>query len=370
MALQEPTTKEIFDQIIANIEARLGQTIPILPKATFRVLSLALAAVFMILYKFGSWQFLQIFPSLADEDSLQEWGEIVGIFRNPAEAARLEIEVSGTDGQVVRTGTRLINNLQNTVYIVESDVTISGGVGTTIMISVTAGAIGNLDNGSQVSFETPLPGVDKKATVTDTVEQGVDQESLEFYRERVVNRFRQTPQGGALADYRAWALEVTTIINAYPYSGDIEGTVLVFTESSVSPDGIPNPTELQEVLDSINQPDRRPVTAEVFSLPIVRTPFDVTVLGLSPDTPESRDIIETLLAQYFLEREPFIEGLDNIDKSLISQTEIIQIISLALQTTNASFDTAIFEVSGTGDTLTRYNLGQGEKSKINIVSYI
>lgn len=369
MSLNEPTTKEIFDQIINNIEATLGQAIPLLPKAAFRVLSSAIAGVFTILYKFASWQFLQIFPSTADEESLERWGELVGIIRTPAVQAQIEIECTGTDGAEVLTGTRIVDNISGVVYLIDSDVTIAGGVGTTTMIATQGGSIGNVTNGTLLSFVTPLGGINNKCTVTDTIVTGIDKEDVDVYRSRVVDRFRKVPQGGAFADYEAWAVEVADIINAYPYSGDVEGTVEVFSESGTEVDGIPNASQLQAVLDSINLPDRRPVTAEVFSLAIIRTSFEVTVFGLDPDNTEARDLIEARLTQLFLSKEPFVDGLSIINNSVISQSEITGVISAALQTTESDIDSAVFEVTGTGDTLIRYNLGQGEKSKLGSVVY-
>ena len=255
------------------------------------------------------------------------------------------------------------------VYIVDSDVTIAGGIGDTTMIANQSGAIGNVPDAQTLSFVSTFPGIDKTVTVLSTVVFGLDEENIDIYRSRVVDRFQKTPQGGSFADYEAWALEVPTIINAYPYSGDVEGTVEVFSESNQDSDGIPTAGELQEVLDSINQADRRPVTAEVFSFPIIRLSFDVNVFGLDPDNAEARDLIEARLTELFLSKEPFIQGLSSINRSLISSTEIIGVISLALQTTASAFDTALFELTGSGDNLTRYNLGQGEKAKLGNVIY-
>ena len=365
MALQEPTTNEIRDTLIASIESRLGQIVPILPKAVWRVMATVIAGIFTTLYKFGSFQFLQIFPQTAQEESLEQWGDLVGINRTPAEAARIEIQCTGEDGQQILTSSRIINNLTGVVYLVDSDATISGGVATTTMIATESGDIGNVSNGKILSFVTPLPGIDNKCTVTDTIDLGINKENLDIYRSRVVDRFRKVPQGGAFADYELWSLEVPTIINAYPYSGLVEGVVEVFIESSVGVDGIPSASEITQVEDSINLPNRRPVTADVIVQSIIRTDFTVTIFGLDPDTTPARDSIESFLTTFFLDREPFVEGLSVVNKSLISNTEIIQIISLALQVDSAQFDTAIFEVTGTGDTLTRYNLGQGEKAKLN-----
>lgn len=366
MALQEPTTNEIRDTLIANIESRLGQIVPIMPKAVWRVLAAAIAGIFTTLYKYGSWQFLQMFPQTADEESLEQWGNLVNIIRTPAESARIEFGCTGEDGSQILTSSQIINNLTGVVYIVDADQTIAGGVAIITAVAATAGSVGNVSNGKTLSFVTPLLGIDNNCIVTDTIVIGVDKEDLEVYRGRVVDRFRKTPQGGSYADYEMWSVEVASIINAYPYSGAIEGTVNVFIESNVGVDGIPSAGEITQVEDSINLPDRRPVTAEVFVLPIIRTAFTVRVLGLSPSTTEAKDSIESLLTQFFLDREPFVEGLSIINRSLIAQTEIIQIVSLALQVHNATFNTATFEVTAIGDSLVSYNLDQGEKSKLTV----
>lgn len=369
MALKQPTTVEIRDVMIANIESRLGQTIPLLAKAVFRVFCTAVAGVFSTLYKYGSFNFLQMFPQRAEKDSLVRWGDLVDIIRSPAEATRIEVQCTGTDGQEILTSSKLINNLNGSTYLVDNDATISGGVATVTMVAVNAGSLGNIENNGVLSFVTPLPGIDNKATVTDTLDVGLNAEDLEIYRGRVVDRFRKVPQGGAFVDYQLWATEIASIVNAYPYAGEIEGTVQVFIESSVETDGIPTATEISDVEDSINLPNRRPVTAEVFVLPIDRIGFTVTVFGLIPDTTEARDGIEQFLTDFFLTREPFIQGLSDENISLIAQTEVIQIVSLAVQIETAGFTSAVFEVTGTGDTQIRYNLGQGEKAKLDSVVY-
>ena len=53
MSLSTPTTQEVGDNIIAQLEASLNQSIPLLPKAFVRVLAKALAGVFILLYKFS-----------------------------------------------------------------------------------------------------------------------------------------------------------------------------------------------------------------------------------------------------------------------------------------------------------------------------
>ena len=51
MATQTPTTKELSASIVGAIEAQIGQSVPLLPKAFIRVLAKVLAATFVTLYK-------------------------------------------------------------------------------------------------------------------------------------------------------------------------------------------------------------------------------------------------------------------------------------------------------------------------------
>jgi hypothetical protein len=88
MALSTPTTKEINDNIIAQLESSIGQSIPLLPKSFLRVLAKTLAAVFTLLYKYCGFIFLQIFVKTASiketeingqiVSPLIEWGRLVG----------------------------------------------------------------------------------------------------------------------------------------------------------------------------------------------------------------------------------------------------------------------------------------------------
>ena len=70
-----PTTEEIYDRIIADIESKISQTTPLFPKAFNIVLAKALAGVFTILYKFGQWGIKQIFTITQDIESLQLKGD-------------------------------------------------------------------------------------------------------------------------------------------------------------------------------------------------------------------------------------------------------------------------------------------------------
>ena len=65
MSLETPTTKDINELIINQLEASFNTTISLLPKSFLRVLSKTIAAVFTLLYKYCGFIFLQIFVKTA-----------------------------------------------------------------------------------------------------------------------------------------------------------------------------------------------------------------------------------------------------------------------------------------------------------------
>ena len=89
MSLTTPTTKQISDNIISQIEATISQSVPLLPKAFIRVLAKALAGVVTILYKYAGFIFLQMFVRYASFSEttingktltpLVEWGRLIGV---------------------------------------------------------------------------------------------------------------------------------------------------------------------------------------------------------------------------------------------------------------------------------------------------
>jgi hypothetical protein len=105
MSLQVPTTEELKNTIIAQLEASFGQTVPVFVKAFLRVLATVLAGMLVILYKYGGWIFLQQFVQYASYSAvtingkpvipLIEWGRLVGA-ADPTEATRAEMVVDVT----------------------------------------------------------------------------------------------------------------------------------------------------------------------------------------------------------------------------------------------------------------------------------
>ena len=399
MALATPTTQEIDAAIIAQLEASLNQTIPLLPKSFLRVLARTLAGVFIILYKYSGFTFLQIFVQSATIQETEingrtlspliQWGRLIGV-GDPAPATNAELKTTITVTEQtgsLPSGTALIGATNGVTYLTIGIVALDAST-VTANIRASAdqgggdgsGAIGNLLNGATVNFVNPLPNVLRNTIVLSTITTGADGEDAEVYRQRVLDRFQKRPQGGAYADYEAWAEEPAGILNAYPYTSDCPGQVDVYIEATVessgSPDGIPTPAQLDEALQSIifdpvtGIPNRRPANALANTFPITRVEFDVTVLGVTVSNPtEVQAQITQAITDYFIEREPFIVGLSVSPRTdRITSAAIIGIVEDIVNASNGVFSTVVISVSGTPTTL--FSLGIGEKAKLGTLAFI
>lgn len=398
-----PTTRAISDQIVDDLASTLEQTIPLMPKAFVRVLAWILAGVFVLLFKYANWMALQIFVAHASAQTtivngkevipLVEWGVLLGVGRpNAAQRAQLSISVTvkNQTGDLP-AGSTLLYDATRVVYETVAAVDLDAPAVTVTVRAIGddsggdgSGAIGNLPAGAVLSFANTPANVATDATVVSVTVQGTDAEDMAVYRGRIVKRVQRRPQGGAYADYQAWAEEVAGIINAYPYAGERPGgsgpgQVDVFCEatpeSSGSPDGYPTNAQLTAVRDNINlnnlsgKATRRPVNVALNVLPIVRQEFSVEITGLSPDTAAIRAAIAAAASEYLLSREPFIEGLSVLPRDdRITQAAVSGTLDTVASANGASISQVRLLLNGFP--ITAYTLNHGQKAKFGIDIYV
>lgn len=393
MSLDTKTTKEISDNIIAQLEATLNQTIPLLPKSFMRVLAKTLAGVFIILYKYAGFIFLQIFVQTASIrlteingkflSPLIQWGRLIGV-GDPTAATSAELLIDVTvENQtgVLAAGSQLIGATNGVVYLTLTAITLDAPIKQVTVVASSdqsggngSGVIGNLDAGAVLSFANPLPNVARDAVVDSQTVTGADAEATEAYRQRILDRFQKRPQGGAYADYEQWAEEAAGVLRAYPYTSACPGQVDVYIESSTEVDGIPTTPQLQAALDSIELDEnglatRRPANALANTLPIVRTAFDVIVSGLTVDNQAQVETdITTALTEYFVGREPFIPGLSILPRlDRITESAVGGIVDDIVSAAGGIFLNARVFLVGVNTPI--YQLGEGEKSKLLTATY-
>jgi len=394
MSLTTPTTKELSDNIIAQLEAALNQTIPLLPVAFNRTLAKVFSGVFVILYKYTGSIFLNMFVQTASHkdttvfgivfNPLEFWGVLIGVGKPVAATnAELIIDITVTN-QVgsLPNNSQLVGVTNGVTYITIGAVLLDSPIVQATIRAVSdqaggggAGVIGNLNPGDIVSFANSLANVARETVVDSQTITGANAEATEVYRQRIIDRFQKPPQGGAYADYEIWGEEVAGIINIYPYTSANPGQVDVFVEatpeSSGDPDGIPTLAQLQAVLDSIfldlnGLNSRRPAGALVNTFGITRKGFDVTVTDLVVDNLAAVQAqIDDAVVEFFLDAQPFIDGLTIPPRQdRITSSSLIGLVDDIVAAANGTFTTVTFSETGLGIAIPLYVLQIGEKAKL------
>jgi uncharacterized phage protein gp47/JayE len=400
MSLPVQTTQALADTMVAQLEASIGQTVPFLPKTFCRVLAKVQAGVFVILYRYAGFIFLQLFVAHASMKEtivngktirpLVEWGRLLGV-DDPRDATRADLVVQVTVlNQVgtLATASPLLRTDTGIVYETVGDVALNAP---TIQVTIRAvqdqdgnggvGTIGNLNPGDTVRFANAAPNVGQDVTVLSQSVNAEDAETESSYRARVFGKARARPQGGAYADYRQWGETVAGILNIYPYAGD-PGEIDIYVEATVAssgdPDGIPTGAQLSAVADAIQldvagQATRRPVNAGVnHPLAITRTAFNVTISGLQnlanpDDLAATKAAIAAGLDEFLRSREPFIVGL-----SILPRSDRITLVALGavIEDIVGAAGGTVTTVSFTSSVDTAFTLGKGQKAKLGTVTYV
>lgn len=397
MSLVTPTTQELAESIVSQLESSFAQSLPLLPKSFTRVLAKTLAGVFIILYKYSGWVSLQLFVQTASFDEttingqrvrpLVLWGRLIGE-GDPEPATRAELVVTVTvlnQTGSLAAGAQLVRSDTGVIYTTVAAVPLNAATVPVTVIAASdqaggdgSGSIGNLQVGDELEFANPLPNVARVAVVASQTVQGADAETADAYRARVVQRFQRQPQGGAYADYQQWAEEAPGIIHAYPYAGG-PGQVHVYVEATVessgSANGIPTLAQRNAARDLINLDvdglaTRRPVGTAVTVFPIRRTEFDVEVVALDVDDPVTvQASINEGVDEFFRSREPFIVGLSSLPRldriTLAAVSGVVDGIAAA-----AGGSVASVRMREAGSLLVARSLGDGEKAKSGTVSYL
>lgn len=397
MPQSPPTTAQVAANIIAQLEAALSQTIPLLPKAFSRVIAKVFAGVYVTLYKYAGFWALQQFVATATMDEtvalgrvvrpLVEWGRLSGI-GDPYAATRASLEIAVkvlTQTGSLAGGTQLLNPSTGVVYVTVASVALDAETVTVVAEARSdqaggdgSGTVGNLGAGQVLQFASPPATIVRDATVTGTDVEGAEGETVEAYRARVMARFQRRPQGGAYADYQQWGMTVEGIRTIYPYTG-APGQVDIYVEAVEGTDGIPSGALLDAVRDAIDfDPEespsptglanRRPVNAAINVLPIARTAFDVELVGLeATDVSAVLTAVEVGTDEFLRARAPFIVGLSILPRlDRVTQGAVAGVVNEIVEANGASVGAVILR---RGDAIvTQYSLAHGELAKLGSVT--
>lgn len=175
-----------------------------------------------------------------------------------------------------------------------------GAITLTVQVqALQPGLIGNTVSG--IPFTTTLTGVTNGVATVNAagIASGADLEPLEEWRQRILDRKRLVPMGGADYDWIAWAKSQPGVTRVFVTGNAFgPGTVSIyFMMDDTYPDGIPLTADITAMQDFLNTV--KPVTSFPIVLPPVPNFVDVTIQGLSPDNPTVRAAVVAELASMF-----------------------------------------------------------------------
>lgn len=346
MAFDRPALSTIIARIKADLEASLNLGSPALRRSNVAVFAKAFGGAAHMLHGHLDYLSKQIFVDSADTVYLDRYASIYGLSRKPADYAIGQVVFTGTDGSVIPAGT-VLQRSDGIDYELDASGTVSGGSVSVAVTCLTAGEIGNADAATALTLGSPIAGVSSTANVDgDGLTGGLETETDEALRERILARIQDPPKGGAASDYEQWAVSVEGITRAFVFAGVLgPGTVSVYVVNDEATDPIPSSGKVAEVQDYIDSV--RPVTAEVTVFAPVAVPVDISV-AIYGDTPEIRAAITAELAALF-KRESEVGG--TIIRSHISEAisgasgEIDHVLSVPAS--NVAVSAGEFPVLGT-----------------------
>lgn len=305
MPFNRPTLQDLIERVEGDLKGPLG-IVTVLRRSFIGVISRALAGLSHLQFGFLKFIEKQAFPDTAEDEFLEQWASIWGVDRNAATFAQFTVAVTGTDGTTIPVST-LYQRDDGVEYTTDDEQTIAGGIATLNLTAVLAGANGNLEVADEITIQSPIAGLESIGAVSAITTDGEDSESDESLRERLIDRIQQPPSGGAANDYIQWARDIAGVTRAWVLPentgpGTVSVAIVEDAEDPITASG----AKIIEVQDYIDDPSRRPVTANV----TVFTPglFEIDMeIELKPNTVAVQNAVTQEIQDMIL-RDAAVEG--------------------------------------------------------------
>jgi uncharacterized phage protein gp47/JayE len=304
MGFTRPTLQQLVDRITSDFKARITGATALLRRSFVNTAARVYAGACHLLYGNLDYTKDQLFATTADSTNLDTHGSEIGVLRDEAQSATGSGIATGTNGKVIPRDTELQSGAGE-IYLVDANVTISGGVATVAFTAQTPGNAGNNDPAIELTFVSPIIGVDSIITVdANGISGGLDEEADDPYRAKILNRKRRPPHGGAEFDYETWMLEVDGNTRAWTfpqYQGD--GTIGAAFVRDNDDSILPSPTEIETTRNYIIE-HTDPTTGTLVGIPVTAEPglFMITLTLFTVDLtvklfPNTSDVQASALAR-------------------------------------------------------------------------
>ena len=297
MPWNRPTLQELIKRNEGEFFGRLVGGGAILRRSILRVLARAWAGMAHLQHGFLQWISQQIFASTAETEQLERHGLEWGITRKAATYAGGICSFAGMASAYAPAGTVLLR-VDGLRYVLLEAVLIDvTGTATAPVQAEIAGDNGNALPETVLEFETPITGLGVEAVTEDGLAGGVNTETDDALRVRILQRKQLPPMGGADHDYKIWATSIPGVTGAEVFGLFFGGgTVLVTCGNYENSSPIVPDATIEEVRQYIQT--QRPVTASVTVKSTLESQVAVAI-KLNPNQPEVQAEIEAEIVDLF-----------------------------------------------------------------------
>lgn len=317
MSWNRPSLKSLYERISRDFSGRLLDGSTVKSRSVIAVLSKVWAGACHLMHGFLAWAFLQVFADTCEAEYLERWASIWNINRKGSSKAHGQVKFKGDDGAIVPKNTLLLHSPSGLQFKSLAEVKILNKEALAPIEAVNGGINGNLGAGLKLNLVSPIAGLLSDVLITNGLIGGADEEDDESLRQRLLDRLRKPPRGGAKHDYEFWAKEVPGVTRAwcFPLYAGI-GTVGLCILSDNSDDGIfPNAELIKNVKDYIDTV--RPASVKEF-LVFAPEQFELNLkIAIKPNSEAVKISVRKELAVY-LDRTATASGL-NLYLSNLSQ---------------------------------------------------
>ena len=285
MPWEKPTLKQLNERIAGDFSGRLLDSGKPLVRSVIAVLAKVWSGASYALHSVLAWIYRQVFIDTAEGPNLRRWADVWAIPPKEEDYASGICLFPGMEDAVFPATTLIQHRATGSQYVAREDGAYSGGNMRVPVKALEAGTAANLPAGAEVVLVAPLDGIQSTGLVdAGGITGGVDAETDDELRMRLLARLRRPPRGGSKADYEAWALEVPGVTRAWCYPLGLGlGTVSLTVVTDNAPDGpIPSEEMVQRVKDHIEP--LRPATVKDFEV-FAPEPLPIAIrLAVNPDT--------------------------------------------------------------------------------------
>jgi uncharacterized phage protein gp47/JayE len=282
MAYERPNLSQLIATAETDINGRLPGADSRLRRSVLWVLARVIGGGLFGVYGYLDWIIKQLFVTTASELFLLIHAAIWGLTQKTATQSKGSVIVTGTVGETVDAGAQLQRS-DGTVFVVDIDTTLTAISQDITVTSEIYGAKTITATGSELSFISPISGINSAVIVAaGGLVGGADKEDVEALRARILARIRRPALTGKSGDYEQWALEVSGVTRAWEYpqwmgAGSV-GLTFVFDGRE---DIIPTDDDLGVMVSYIDA--RRPITATIYVFPAIRDVISPTI-SITPFT--------------------------------------------------------------------------------------